>query len=37
MAMFPVLQWRFRNDELLSEVVPQFAYGGEGTNELNTT
>ncbi|ORY99061.1 hypothetical protein BCR43DRAFT_435997 [Syncephalastrum racemosum] len=29
MAMFPVLQWRFRNDELLSEVVPQFAYGGE--------
>ncbi|KAI9488414.1 hypothetical protein BDB00DRAFT_848328 [Zychaea mexicana] len=28
-AMFPVLQWRFRNDEYLSEIVPQLAYGGE--------
>ncbi|KAI9257987.1 hypothetical protein BDA99DRAFT_514937 [Phascolomyces articulosus] len=28
-AMFPVLQWRFRNDIYLSEIVPQLAYGGE--------
>ncbi|KAI9484325.1 hypothetical protein BDB00DRAFT_775122 [Zychaea mexicana] len=25
-AMFPVLQWRWSDDELLSEVVPQLAY-----------
>lgn len=30
MAMFPVLQWRYRNDELMSEIVPQLAYGIEG-------
>lgn len=29
-AMFPVLQWRWSNDELLSEVVPQLAYSIEG-------
>ncbi|KAI8137075.1 hypothetical protein BJV82DRAFT_367682 [Fennellomyces sp. T-0311] len=28
-AMFPVLQWRFRDDEYKSEIVPQLAYGGE--------
>ncbi|ORY98567.1 hypothetical protein BCR43DRAFT_487753 [Syncephalastrum racemosum] len=28
-AMFPVLQWRYSNDELLSEVVPQLAYSIE--------
>ncbi|KAI9270501.1 hypothetical protein BDA99DRAFT_501954 [Phascolomyces articulosus] len=26
-AMFPVLQWRYSDDELLSEIVPQLAYG----------
>lgn len=29
-AMFPVLQWRWSYDELMSEIVPQLAYGGEG-------
>ncbi|CDS13934.1 hypothetical protein LRAMOSA06107 [Lichtheimia ramosa] len=28
-AMFPVLQWRWSYDELMSEIVPQLAYGGE--------
>ena len=30
--MFPVLQWRYRDDVYLSEIVPQLAYGGEGKN-----
>ncbi|KAI8150205.1 hypothetical protein BJV82DRAFT_586246 [Fennellomyces sp. T-0311] len=28
-AMFPVLQWRYSGDELLSEIVPQLAYACE--------
>jgi len=28
-ALFPVLQWIYRNDELYSEIVPQLAYGIE--------
>ncbi|CAG8569633.1 40196_t:CDS:2, partial [Gigaspora margarita] len=27
MALFPLLQWLYRYDSLLTEVVPQFAYG----------
>lgn len=29
-VLFPVLQWRWRDDELYSEVIPQLAYGIEG-------
>ncbi|KAI8384455.1 uncharacterized protein BYT42DRAFT_261655 [Radiomyces spectabilis] len=29
MAMFPILQWVYRNDELNREIVPQLAYGIE--------
>ncbi|KAL1928051.1 hypothetical protein VTP01DRAFT_2967 [Rhizomucor pusillus] len=28
-VLFPVLQWRWRDDELYSEVIPQLAYGIE--------
>ena len=28
--MFPVLQWRWSGDELLSEIVPQLAYALQG-------
>lgn len=30
MAMFPILQWRFNEDQYKSEAVPQLAYGLEG-------
>lgn len=31
MAMFPVLQWVYRNDVAKREIIPQLAYGLEGT------
>jgi hypothetical protein len=31
MAMFPILQWVFRNDVNKREGIPQLAYGIEGT------
>lgn len=31
MAMFPVLQWFYRNDVSKREGIPQLAYGLEGT------
>lgn len=33
MAMFPVLQWYYHYDPLMEEVIPQFAYSGEGRSE----
>lgn len=33
MAMFPVLQYNWHEDELYSEVIPQLAYGIEGMCE----
>lgn len=32
MAMFPILQWVYRNDVNKREGIPQLAYGCEGTH-----
>jgi hypothetical protein len=34
MAMFPVLQWYYHNDPIMEEVIPQFAYSGEGKSDF---
>ena len=36
MAMFPILQWRFNEDQYKSEAVPQLAYGLEGNNTFHS-
>jgi hypothetical protein len=35
-AMFPVLQWAFRDDITKSEIVPELAYGIEGELSKST-